>query len=153
MIGSPGSPIHGISACLSTICRLAVFGVILLSPTLNVQAQGTQLAGLCPAAVDVLTHRNSNARTGANLCEAALTPDLLNHRFGKVFEFPVAGQVYAQPLIATHVAGVAKAAGPVNLAVVATMENFVYNTRSSPTRPLTSFADRAQLQGTNAGRY
>ncbi|HTQ58557.1 MAG TPA: hypothetical protein VMI94_29045 [Bryobacteraceae bacterium] len=89
-------------------------------------AQSSGPHGGCPTAVDVLTHRNGNSRTGANLCETTLTPDVVRNHFGKVFEFPVMGQVYAQPLIATQITGVPEATGSVDLALVATMENFVY---------------------------
>jgi hypothetical protein len=47
----------------------------------------------------VLTSQYDNARTGANLHETILTPANVNsNRFGKQFEFPVDGAVYAEPL-------------------------------------------------------
>src|SRR5438093_34984 len=56
--------------------------------------------------VQVLTQHNDNARTGANLAESILTPDAVAApgRFGKLFELPVEGHVYAQPLYVPNVA-------------------------------------------------
>src|ERR1700687_5186129 len=112
-------------------------GFILLLCTQCVQAQNNRPAGAnapapavgfpdCTMPVDVLTHRNGNSRTGANLCETSLTPDKVNAKmFGKRFSFSVMGQVYAQPLIATHVREILNQYDR-NVAIVATMENFVY---------------------------
>jgi len=43
---------------------------------------------------DVLTGRNDAGRTGANLQETYLTPDIVEHHFGKLFSYPVEGFVY-----------------------------------------------------------
>src|SRR5260370_8826124 len=49
---------------------------------------------------DVLTQHNDLARTGANLNETVLTPATVNKdRFGKLFDVPVAGMIYSQPLL------------------------------------------------------
>jgi hypothetical protein len=123
--------------------RNAMPGFVLLLCIQCTQAQDNRPAGEnapppapgasgCPTSVDVLTHRNNNSRTGANLCEAALTPEIVTAKtFGKVFSFSVMGQVYAQPLIATHVREIRDTARGTtehgrNVAIVATMENFVY---------------------------
>ncbi|HXM99284.1 MAG TPA: DUF2341 domain-containing protein, partial [Candidatus Dormibacteraeota bacterium] len=46
----------------------------------------------------VLTYHNDNSRTGLN-SETALTPSNVNStQFGKLFSFPVDGQIFAQPL-------------------------------------------------------
>ena len=60
--------------------------------------------------VSVVTNRNDNARTGANLNETQLTTATVNPSlFGKLFTQTVDGSIYAQPL---YVPGVA-IGGPV----------------------------------------
>jgi len=47
----------------------------------------------------VLTYHNDDARDGAFLEEVTLTPSNVNSsQFGKLFSYPVDGQIYAQPL-------------------------------------------------------
>src|SRR5260370_32943018 len=61
------------------------------------------LASAQPA--DVLTQHNALARTGANLNETVLTPATVNKdRFGKLFDVPVDGMIYAQPLVVSGLA-------------------------------------------------
>ena len=51
---------------------------------------------------DVLTHHNDQKRTGANLTETILTPASVSPTtFGKLFEVPVDGLIYSQPLVVT----------------------------------------------------
>src|SRR4051794_8462034 len=73
----------------------------------------------------VVTGRNDNARTGANLRERALTaPSVSSGEFQKIFTYPVTGQVYAQPL---YVPNVKEPNGTTrNILVVATMHNMLY---------------------------
>ncbi len=75
--------------------------------------------------VSILTHHYDAARTGANLNEAVLTPANVNSsQFGKLFSFPVDGQMYAQPL---YVAGVSvPGKGTRNVVYAATEHDTVY---------------------------
>lgn len=75
-------------------------------------------------AVDVLTQRNDQFRTGANLSETTLTTANVNvSQFGKLFGYAVDGAVYAQPL---YVGGLTISGGTHNVLFVATMEDSVY---------------------------
>ncbi len=109
--------------------RTAILGVLLaiVAGSLGAQAVGYP----CPATVNVLTHRNNNYRTGANLQETCLTPDKVKpESFGKLFTYAVEGRVYAQPLIVTHLRIHNEANGGAiethNVVFIATMENWVY---------------------------
>ena len=85
---------------------------------------GIQFAQPTPQLVDVLTQHNNNARTGANLRETILTPATVNKdRFGKLFDFPVDGQIYAQPLV---VSGLRIGGRVRNVVYIATQHNSVY---------------------------
>jgi len=75
--------------------------------------------------VNVLTRQNDNQHTGQNLHETILTPANVNSgSFGKIFSYPVDGQVYAEPLF---VQGLTMAQGGVhNVVFVATEYDSVY---------------------------
>jgi hypothetical protein len=71
------------------------------------------------------TWRNDNARTGQNRQELLLTPATVNPaKFGKVFSFPVDGEVYAQPLYVPNVS--VPGQGTRNVLYVATEHDTVY---------------------------
>lgn len=77
------------------------------------------------AQVNILTQHNDVARTGANLNETILTTNnVVPYAFGKLFEYDVSGQVYAQPLYVSGLSIPGK--GTRNVLVVATMHNDVY---------------------------
>ncbi len=73
----------------------------------------------------ILTAQYDNARTGATLRETTLTPANVNAgHFGKIFSFPVDGDVYAQPLFLPNVEIPGK--GTHNVIYIATEHNSVY---------------------------
>jgi hypothetical protein len=81
---------------------------------------------LCaPARGQITTSQYNNARTGANLDEAVLTPQNVNARqFGKLFSLNVDGDVYTQPL---YLSGVdIPRNGQHNVIFVATEHDSVY---------------------------
>jgi len=83
-------------------------------PGLNIYAQ-----------VHVLTQHNDLSRTGSNLNENFLNINtVVPYSFGKLFEYPVTGHVYAQPL---YVSGLdIPGKGIRNVLFIATMHNDVY---------------------------
>ncbi len=121
--------------------RLLAFGLILVSTLSFAQ---TAVEKPVPAStVNVLTRQNDNQHTGQNLQETILTPANVNSTtFGKVFSYPVDGQIYAQPL---YVQGVTIGGVVHNVVYIATENDSVYafdaDSAKSNTKPLwhTSF--------------
>ncbi len=77
-------------------------------PTYAVNASVT-VVNAPPGTASVLTYHNDDVRDGVNATEAVLTTSNVNQQqFGKLFAFPVDGQIYAQPLYVPNlsVAGV-----------------------------------------------
>src|SRR5689334_9025949 len=75
-------------------------------------------------AINVTTQKLDSARSGATLNETALTPSNVNVvTFGKLFEQPVDGELYAQPLL---VEGLPIAGGTHDVVFLATAKNNVY---------------------------
>ena len=73
----------------------------------------------------MLTWHNDLARTGQNLLETDLTPmNVSSTTFGKLFSFPVDGQIFGQPLYVYNVAIPGK--GTYNVIYVATENDGVY---------------------------
>ena len=86
------------------------------------------LSWLCPpvpAQTDVLRNRYDLQLTGANLTETTLNTTNVNAgQFGKLWSYPVGGQVYAQPL---YVSGVTiPGAGIRNVVYIVDMHNDIY---------------------------
>ncbi|HWY21907.1 MAG TPA: hypothetical protein VNX26_11855 [Candidatus Acidoferrum sp.] len=76
-------------------------------------------------AMHVLTRQNDNQHTGQNLRETILTPANVNSgSFGKLFSYPVDGQLYAQPLYVQNV--IIPSKGTHNVVYVATENDSVY---------------------------
>ncbi len=113
---------------LSTITLLAA--LLLLTPA-------TALAQfLCGGfRTQVLTQHNDPQRTGTTTEETFLTHQRVKSpEFGKLWEYPVRGRIYAQPLLAP----VLRSPHPRCVVFVATAENFVYafDARSADPTPL-----------------
>ncbi len=77
-----------------------------------------------PPASSAHALHNDNARSGANLNETVLTPSNVAKSFGYLYDLPVEGVVYAQPLVAANVT----IGGTLYRSVVyvVTMHNMVY---------------------------
>ncbi len=75
-------------------------------------------------AVDVLTDKNDNNRTGRNPNETILNTGNVNQtKFGKVWAYSVNGSTYAQPLYAS---GITIAGGTHNVVFIETMDDDAY---------------------------
>lgn len=112
LYAAPGTPgTHTISATAVS------------NPSVNASASVT-IPVVSMTAASVLTYHNDLMRSGANLNETILTPQNVNaSQFGKLFSYPVDGQVYAQPLF---VGGLSINGGSRNVVYVATEHDSVY---------------------------
>ena len=87
---------------------------------------GWLVPGIAFAQVSVLTQRYDSARDGLNASETTLTPSSVGPgNFGKLFNFPVDGYVYAQPLYMPAVT-IPNGGGTHNLVFVATEHGTLY---------------------------
>jgi hypothetical protein len=88
-------------------------------------AQKAPAAEVPAGTVNVVTRQNDNQHTGQNLQETILSPKNVNfNMFGKIFSYPVDGQIYAEPL---YVSNLTMASGGVhNVVFVATEYDSVY---------------------------
>jgi hypothetical protein len=97
----------------------------LLGATNSLPAVLTVLPPPNPAALNVLTYHNDNARQGANTNEVLLTHANVNvATFGRLITYPVDGYIYAQPLYVANL--VIPGQGAHNAVFVATEHNSVY---------------------------
>jgi hypothetical protein len=102
--------------------------------------------GTPPLAVNVLTHHNDNQRTGANLRETVLTTANVNvSQFGKLFEWPVDGDVFAQPLFVSGVS--IPGAGTHDVVYVASMHNTVFAFDADSSNPMPLWATDLTVLG------
>src|SRR6266849_2926103 len=100
---------------------LPVFALIIASGL----SSGTAFA---QGSVNVTTWHNDSGHTGQNLQETILTPLNVNpSKFGKLFSYPVDGQLYAQPL---YVQGVTINSTVHNVVYAATENDTVYDFES-----------------------
>ncbi len=108
------------------------------------------LAALAPvvfaAAQDVPTAHNDIARDGVQAAETILAPTNVNvSDFGKLFSFPVIGDVYAQPL---YLHGFKMGDGKVhNVLLVATAQDYVYAFDADGDNPASGYLWRRSLLG------
>lgn len=102
--------------------RALILAILLISTVAFSQKAQTNAP---TGTVNVLMRGNDNSHTAQNLQETILTPTNVNSgSFGKVFSYPVDGQIYAQPL---YVSNLTMAAGGVhNVVFVATEYDSVY---------------------------
>jgi hypothetical protein len=92
-------------------------------PAYSVNASVT-VAHAPPGVASVLTYHNDDVRDGVNASETTLTPANVNsQQFGKLYSFPVDGQVYAQPL---YVPNVSVSGVLHNIVFVATENDTIY---------------------------
>src|SRR6266481_5588867 len=102
-----------IPSCTGKLPRTFLCAICLASPAFGQ-----------PALTEVLTQHNNTARTGANLTESILTRANVNtQHFGKLYDLPVDGQIYTQPLLVT---GLPINGQLRNVVFVATEHNSVY---------------------------
>src|SRR5258706_14568517 len=82
------------------------------------------LVGTTQAAVTIPTQRGDNGRSGLTPSETTLTLQNVNsNTFGLLFERPVSGDMYPQPLI---VSGLSIGGGTHNVVFLGTASNNVY---------------------------
>ncbi len=107
---------HGFSAL--SIRRVASLPIILWAVLIVPATHAQTYSGM-------LTWHNDTARTGQNLQEIVLNPTNVNStQFGKVFSYPVDGQIFGQPLFVYNVS--IPSQGKFNVVYVATENDSVY---------------------------
>jgi len=126
------SPLRSLSAAMS--CLLALTSLTLISHAQN-----------------VTTWHNDNNRTGWQQNETILTPSVVQTNFGLLWQWPVKGQVRAQPLAVTLPQSVGTCNNPCSLVFIATEQDMLYafNAASNSQTPVWSL-DLGQAGGGTA---
>jgi hypothetical protein len=103
-------------------------------------------AASCACAQDVTTWHYDNARSGVQSHETLLTPaNVTSAKFGKLFSFPVLGDLYAQPLyLSQYMMSDAKLH---NVLLVATAQDYVYAFDADGKNPSQGYLWRKLLVG------
>ena len=104
------------------------------------------LSAVCGRAQNVTTWHVDNARTGVQQNETILTPSNVNSTlFGKLFTFPVLGDVYAEPL---YIYQYTMSDGNLhNVLIVATEEDVVYAFDADGNNPSQGYLWESSLLG------
>jgi hypothetical protein len=140
-------PLHSAGTALGNYSYSASYG----GDALDLPSSGNAtLAVVAPVSspVDVLTHHNNIARTGVQAYETTLTPQNVNmESFGKLYSFPVDGNLYAAPLYAGSLAmGDGKTH---NMVFVATTNGTVYGFDADGNNPSAGYLWKTSLMASS----
>jgi hypothetical protein len=103
-------------------------------------------------AQNVTTWHNDNNRTGWQQNETILSPSTVNQTsFGLLWQWPVDGYVFAQPLAVTLPQSVGSCGSPCSLIFVATEQDNLY--AFSASSPLSNWVWKLDLAGYIGGTY
>src|SRR5579859_3704972 len=100
----------------------------------------------CVYAQDVTTWHYDNSRSGVQSHETVLTPsNVISPKFGKLFSFPVIGDIYAQPL---YLSQYLMSDGKLhNVLLVATAQDYLYAFDADGHNPSSGYLWRKFLVG------
>ncbi len=124
-INGGNSTVGTIAAGVYTAPSSAGTHTIAATSTTNASVTGSVTVTVVSSAQGaVLTYHNDDTRDGAYTQEVTLTPANVNStQFGKLFSYPVDGQIYAQPL---YLPQLSISGGTHDVVYVATQNNSVY---------------------------
>jgi hypothetical protein len=135
--GNPTTGTISASGLYSAPGTIGAYSVTATSTADTSASASATLTVINAAQAAVLTYHNDDARDGAYLNELSLTPSNVNMAsFGKLFSYPVDGQIYAQPLYLSHVN---IAGGTHDVVFVETQSNSVYAFDADATTTATTF--------------
>jgi hypothetical protein len=147
-----GQPIEGATSQTYTTPRTTAadtgtkYTVVVTNPAGSTLSSAASLT--VGKGTDVVTYHYDNARTGQNLQEGILKPQLVAEpTFGKIGTFPVDGKVDSQPLYLSNVK--VPTVGPRNILYVVTEHGTVYafDADSIPGSPTTVWKQSTLLAG------